>query len=218
MVGRPNANISLIFMIAGFYRFARVNCYNKNMKLIETFQKRKALVKGKAVHFRIDQVRLPNRKSATREYLDHPGAVAVVPLLPGNKIVLVRQFRYPVNEVTWELPAGKLAKGENPLSCVRRELQEETGYKGKHFKRLMSFWPTAAFANEVIHIYVAKDLKPGPNNPDDDEFIHAVVWPLSKALRAIRTGKIKDSKTIIGVLALTNLPGARDGRRTRGRN
>lgn len=169
----------------------------------EYFQKRTTTYQGRAVNFRIDQVRLPNGDFATREYLDHPGAVGVIPLLPGNKVVLVRQYRYPVKELTWELPAGKLSKGENPLSCVKRELQEETGFTARKIKKLISFWPTAAFATEVIHLYVATGLKPGPTNPDEDEFIDWQAWPLKKAWAAVRSGKIKDSKTIIGLLSLS---------------
>src|ERR1051326_7323418 len=115
------------------------------MKLKEFFHRRHHFFKGKAVNFRVDQVRLPNGKKATREYLDHPVAVAVIPLIGKNKVVMVRQYRHPVGEITWELPAGKLAKGESPLPCVRRELQEETGYTARRIKKLLSFWPTAAF-------------------------------------------------------------------------
>lgn len=163
--------------------------------------RRSRRVTGRAVAFNIDTVRLPNRKLAMREYLDHPGAVAVIPVLDRNRVVMVTQYRHPVQEITWELPAGKLDKGENPLSCVKRELQEETGYTAKKIRKLLSFWPTAAFANEIIHIYVAKSLTPGRHNPDDDEFLRCETWPLSKALRLVKTGKIKDSKTIIGLLA-----------------
>src|SRR5262249_47599320 len=141
------------------------------------------------------------QRPAMREYLDHPGAVAAIPILPSNKVVLVGQYRFPVRELTWELPAGKLGKHENPLSCVRRELQEETGYTAQRMKKLLTFWPTAAFANEVIHIYLAEGLKPGAHDPDEDEFLRCEAWPLEKAYRAIKTGRIRDSKTIIGLLA-----------------
>ncbi len=172
------------------------------MKLKEKFIRNLKHVAGKAVHFRIDEVRLPNGKRASREYLDHPGAVAVLAFPSPGKILMVKQFRHPVREVTWEIPAGKLAKGENPLACVKRELEEETGFKAGRIKRLISFWPTAAFANEVIHIYIATKLTKGVFNPDEDEFLGCEVWPVAKALRAIRSGKIKDSKTLIAVLAV----------------
>lgn len=168
--------------------------------MIEIKRKTLKYVMGKAVGFQIDQVILPNKKKAMREFLDHPGAVAVLPLLPHNKIIMVQQYRYPVREKTWEIPAGKLSRGENPLSCVKRELQEETGYTAKKFKRLLSFWPTAAFANEIIHLYVAKNLTPGKPHLDEDEFVETRIWTLSQAYKAIRSGRIKDSKTIIALL------------------
>ena len=212
MLGTFRSKNSFIFIGVRSYRFVKVNCYNYLMKLKEFFIKKNAHVHGKAVDFRVDQIRLPNGKKATREYLDHPGAVGVIPLIGKDKVVLVRQYRYPVKEVTWELPAGKLAKGEHPLPCVKRELQEETGYTAKKYKKLIAFWPTAAFANEVIHLYIATGLTSGQNNPDDDEFIDCAIWPLEKAYRAIQTGKIKDSKTIVGLLALSSFPRRRESR------
>ena len=170
------------------------------MELKEKFLRHKTLVKGNAVHFRIDEVRLPNGKTATREYLDHPGAVAVV-AAAGDRILMVRQYRHPVKQVTWEIPAGKLSRGENPLACVKRELEEETGFTARRVRRLVSYWPTAAFANEVIHIYVATGLKAGRANPDEDEFLTCAAVPLSKLYRDISAGRIRDSKTLIALMA-----------------
>ncbi|MBI5200214.1 MAG: NUDIX hydrolase [Elusimicrobia bacterium] len=168
---------------------------------VETCVKKREVHRGRSVNFRVDQVRLPNGNVAGREFLDHPGAVGVVPILPGGKILMVKQFRYPVGEVTYELPAGKLDHGENPLACVRRELKEETGYVAGSIKPLIRYWPTPAFANELLHLYVARKLKPGSMNPDDDEFVAPEAVPLAKALRWILSGRIKDSKTVIGILA-----------------
>lgn len=127
--------------------------------------RRREVYRGSSVNFRADLIRLPNGKTAIREFMDHPGAVAVVPLLPGGRVVLVRQYRYPVGETTYEIPAGKLHKGENRLACVRREMQEETGYTARSFKPLVAYWPTPAFANELIHIYVARGLTPREDEP-----------------------------------------------------
>ncbi len=170
------------------------------MKLKETFIRRKKEVRGRAVGFRIDEVRLPNRKTAVREYLDHPGAVAVVALL-GDAVLMVKQFRYPVGVETWEIPAGKLDRKEDPLACVHRELREETGYTAGRVRKLLSFWPTAAFANEVNHIYVADKLKPGEADPDEDEFLSCQAWPLKKLYSEMKKGRIRDSKTLIALLA-----------------
>ncbi|MCG3205318.1 MAG: Methanol dehydrogenase activator [Elusimicrobia bacterium] len=175
------------------------------MNLREKYIKRIKEIQGRAVGFRIDQVQLPNGHVANREYLNHPGAVAVLPIVAPGRIIMVRQFRHPVGEITLEIPAGKLDKGEMPLTCVKRELEEETGYKAGRIKKLLSFWPTAAFANEVIHVYVADKLFKGRFNPDEDEFLSCKVYSLKTLLRSIQQGKIKDSKTIIALLAYKNI-------------
>jgi ADP-ribose pyrophosphatase len=174
--------------------------------LRETFLRSKARTRGHAVDFRIDEIRLPNGKSAWREYLDHPGAVGVLPFLDPATVVLVRQYRYPVGETTLEIPAGKLDAGESPLPCVRRELAEETGYRARRIRPLLRFWPTPAFANEVLHLYVAEGLVAGPRRPDEDEFLDVVVLPLREALSLVRRSKIMDSKTVIALLAWAGGP------------
>ena len=167
--------------------------------------RRRRVHRGQAVDFWVDTVRLSSGKSATREYLGHPGAVAVVALCGGPPrdpdILLVRQHRYPVGETTLEIPAGKLDPGESPRPCARRELEEETGFRARRLTRLLTFWPTPAFANEIIHLFVATGLVPGRFAPDEDEQIEPVRWPLSRALNAIRRGRVQDSKTMIGLLA-----------------
>lgn len=172
-------------------------------RLVEKRVKKNTVYVGKAVDFCVDDVSLPNGGRATREYLDHPGAVAAVPVLPDGRIVLVRQYRYPVEEVTLEIPAGKFDKGstESADACLRRELKEETGYTSKKVRHLIDYWPTPAFANEVIRIFVAEDLTPGELSPDEDEFIEKVELPLEQALELMREGKIKDSKTLVALLA-----------------
>ena len=170
-------------------------------KLIETFVRRRQICQGGAVRFVIDRIRLPNGRLADREYLDHPGAVGVLPLLDRDTVVMVRQFRHPVGQITYEIPAGKLTRGEKPMSCLRRELQEETGYRAKRFKKLVSYWPTPAFSNELLHLYVAEGLTAGPVSPDEDEFLEVVLVPIQRALRWVFSGKIRDSKTIIALLA-----------------
>lgn len=176
--------------------------------LLEKSLRRRRVHRGLAVDFWSDTIRLPSGKTAVREYLGHPGAVAVVAVAGGPKdnpdLLLVRQYRYPVKEVTLEIPAGKINPGETPLRCVHRELEEETGFRARRLRRRLSFWPTPAFANEVIHIYEAQGLIPGRFAPDDDEFIEPVRVSLHRALRLIQTGRIKDSKTIIGLLAFAH--------------
>ncbi len=170
-------------------------------RLLETFVSRKTVYEGRMVDFVVDTVGLPNGKRATREFMDHPGAVGIVPFIDEDTIAMVRQYRHPVGEITLELPAGKLDAGEPVLACVRRELHEETGYAPRKLTHLLDYWPTCAFANEILHLYVAEGLTAGKRHPDDDEFLDVVRLPFARALEAVRTGRIKDSKTIIGLLA-----------------
>lgn len=177
--------------------------FDEDPRLGEKLVRRNTVYQGRSVDFRVDEIRLPNGATATREFLDHPGAVGIVPVLPGNKIVLVRQYRYPVGAVTLELPAGKFDKGsdESAEDCARRELREETGYAAKTLRPLITYWPTAAFANEILYLFIADRLIPGAVDPDEDEFIEKVELPLSKALALVKSGRIKDSKTVIGLLS-----------------
>lgn len=168
---------------------------------VETVIRRRPVHKGRAINFYVDKVRLPDGKAATREYVDHPGAVAVVAFRDSQTVVLVRQYRYPVGETTWEIPAGKLDAHETPRACVIRELREETGYTARRVRRLLTFWPAPAFSNERLHVYRADGLASGPMSPDDDEFIEAKPVPFKTALAWIRSGKIRDAKTTIGLLA-----------------
>jgi ADP-ribose pyrophosphatase len=171
----------------------------------ERFQKIAHQFAGNAVGFRADEIRLPDGRSRNREYLTHPGAVGVLAFASPSKILLVKQFRYPVGKFTYEIPAGKLAKGEDPLDCVRRELEEETGFVAGKVRKLLSYWPTAAFSNEVIHLYVAENLKATRMNPDDDEYIELTTVSPARLMTLIRQGKIQDSKTLICFLAWQSL-------------
>ena len=169
--------------------------------LIEMFVSKKTVWRGKAVNFDVDTVRLPNGKLATREYMSHPGAVGVVPFLDEDTIVMVRQYRHPVGEVTLELPAGKIDPRESVLACIKRELAEETGFTARKIIPLIRYWPTPAFADEILHLYVATGLTAGCVNTDEDEFLEVVTVPFKKAVEMVRRGKIRDSKTVVGLLA-----------------
>lgn len=174
---------------------------SRDAGLIEKFVGKKVVWRGNVIEFRVDTVRLPNGKLATREFMDHPGAVGVIPFVDKDTVVMVRQYRHPIGEVTLELPAGKLDKGESIMTCVRRELHEETGYTARRYRRLLQYWPTPAFANEILYLYVAEGLKAGKAHTDDDEFLHCVTVPFKKAVKMALSGEIKDSKTIIALLA-----------------
>lgn len=171
------------------------------MKLTNRYIERFAGVlhhyQGHAVGFRCDKVTVPHGQTAQREYLTHPGAVGVLAFPAPDKILLVKQYRYPVKEFTYEIPAGKLSKGEAPLSCVRRELEEETGYRAGKIVKMLSYWPTAAFSDEVIHLYIATRLTATRANPDADEFLEIVQWSPRRIEAQIRSGGLRDSKTLI---------------------
>jgi len=174
------------------------------MKLTNAYREKLSKVvfkkEGRVVGYQIDEVRLPDGKKATREFMMHPGAVGALAFASKNEILLVKQYRHPVRQFTYEIPAGKLGKGENPLACIKRELEEVTGYRAGKIRKTVHVWPTAAFSDEVIHLYVATDLKETRMNPDDDEFLELVRVTQKQMERLIQTGKIHDSKTLIAYL------------------
>ena len=176
---------------------------NDDKNLIEKEISSENVFDGVLLHVRKDEVELPNGHKSVREWIKHPGASSVIPLLPDNQIILVKQFRYPVGQVTLEVPAGKLdVEGEDPLVCAERELSEETGYTAGKIWKLTTIATTVGFSNEFIHLYAAKDLTPGKQHPDDDEFINTVKMPLTAALQLVESGKIIDAKSIISILLL----------------
>lgn len=156
---------------------------------------------GVLLHVRKDKVRLPNESIAYREWVKHPGASAVLPILPDGKLIFVRQYRYPVGEVTLEIPAGKLdSPDEDPLDCAVRELSEETGYSAEHIDKLATIATTVGFSDEKIHIYAANGMTRGKSHPDDDEFINTVLISMNDALDMIGDGRIYDAKSVVAVL------------------
>ena len=159
---------------------------------------------GVLLHVQRDTVRLPNGKETVREWIRHPGASSILPILPNGDIVLVKQYRYPVGKITLEVPAGKLDNNEDPLNCALRELEEETGYVADKIKKLTTIATTVGFSDELIHLYVAESLSAGRFNPDDDEFINVVKIPFAEALKKVESGEIFDVKTIISILMYAN--------------
>jgi NTP pyrophosphohydrolases including oxidative damage repair enzymes len=171
----------------------------------EQLIKKNIIYKGKAVDFYCDDIKLQNGQPAQREYLGHPGAVAVLPFLDQSNIILVKQYRYPIGKETYELPAGKLDIGESPEDCVKRELEEETGFRAKRIEKMLNFYPSTAFSNEVLHIFAAFGLIKGQSHPDEDEFVSAVIVNFKKAVNMVKSGEIMDSKTIIALLYFDNI-------------
>lgn len=157
--------------------------------------------RGNLLRIRLDTVALPNGEIANREIVDHPGAVAVVALTDDEQVVLVRQFRYAINALSLELPAGCLdVPGEEVATAARRELSEETGYVAARLDYLGRIHASPGFTSETTHLFVAQGLKAEPSMPNPDEFIELVTMPMADALALVRRGEIRDAKTIIGLL------------------
>jgi ADP-ribose pyrophosphatase len=189
-------------------KFARKILKNRKTQMskniFEKLVKRNKIYDGLAVNFFCDDVKLSNNAIAKREYVAHPGGAAILPFVDSKNIVLVKQYRYPINQITYEIPAGKIDKGETPIKCATRELKEETGYKAKRLEALLSFYPAAAFSTEILYIFAAFDIENGKENLDENEFLSKEIVGFKNAVKMIKTGKIKDSKTIIALLYFEN--------------
>ena len=184
---------------------------NKAMlHLTETLISSALLFKGNFLHAKRDTVRLPDGKEAAREYVVHPGAVVVVPLLDDGRVVLERQFRYPVGQVMVEFPAGKLDPGEDPLICGLRELQEETGYTASEWAYAGQMHLAIAYSTELIHIYFVRGLQAGPRKLDAGEFLDVFTEQAQCLLDWCLDGTVTDAKTLACALHLQNhLSGSR---------
>lgn len=170
------------------------------MKLYEKKISSKQIFDGKIVKLFVDEVELPNGQIATREIVRHPGAVCVVPLTSEGEVVMVKQFRYPFERVLLEIPAGKLEVGEDPLEAVKRELEEESGAVAGKIDHLGEMYTTVAIFDEVIQIYLARDLTFTNAHPDEDEFLEITKIPLSTLIDMVMKGEIRDAKTQIALL------------------
>ena len=176
--------------------------------LIEHRVQQEELLRGHFLHALRDTVRLPNQSLATREYVVHPGAVMVIPMLDtpeGLRLVMERQFRYPVGQVMTEFPAGKLDPGEDPWLCAQRELLEETGYSARQWARAGVLHPVIAYSTEVIEIWFAKDLSLGERQLDTDEFLDVFTASPAELMAACQQGLLTDAKTLTGLLWLQNV-------------
>ncbi|WP_028548752.1 NUDIX hydrolase [Paenibacillus sp. UNC451MF] len=158
------------------------------------------IFQGQVISLQVDTVRLPNGEMAKREIVKHPGAVAVL-ALKDDRMLVVEQYRKPLEKSQIEIPAGKLDPGEEPLEAAKRELEEETGFKAGSIKHIASFYTSPGFADEILHLYVADDLVKGEVHLDEDEFLECESITLEQAKEYIKEQRISDAKTITAVYA-----------------
>ena len=168
------------------------------MNLKETTVKKNYIYRGKIVNLRVDDALLPDGKPCKREIVEHGGGASVV-FLRGGDLLLVRQFRYAYGEELWEIPAGKLEKGEDPAVTAARELEEEAGFIPEKMTLLYTVYPTPGYTNEKIYIYRAEGVKEGRVHLDDGEFLTSAFYPLEKTAEMIERGEIKDAKTVVAI-------------------
>ena len=170
------------------------------MELIEKKISSEEIFDGVAIHLFRDEILLPNGNKGVREVVRHPGAVCVIPITDDGEVIFVNQFRYALDRVTLEVPAGKLERGEDPMEAALRELSEETGITAEKIEPLDALYTSPALIDEIIYMYIATGLSQGEQHLDDDEFVNAVKIPLNEAIDMVMSGKILDAKTQLIIL------------------
>ena len=177
----------------------------KKIKLEEKQIASKTVYQGRLLHVKEDQVELPNGKNSSREYIVHPGAVVILPLMDNGDVLLERQFRYPLQREFIEFPAGKIDLGEDVLTCGKRELLEETGYIAKEWHYLTTVYPCIGYSDEKLIYYLAKGLSYSGHQPDEDEFLEIFQIPFASALDRVKSGEICEAKTVVGLFWLEKI-------------
>ena len=184
------------------------NAEEENRRLREVRTGSEDVFDGIILHVQRDTVRLPNGNGAVREVIRHIGAVCVIPVLDNGDVIMERQFRYPLDRVILEIPAGKLdAPDEDRLSAIRRELREETGYTADSWQEIGPFHPAPAYSDEYITMYLARGLHKGEQDLDADEFLDVCTVPLKDLVQDVMDGKISDAKTQVCVLKAARILG-----------
>ena len=184
------------------------NTRDENGRLREIRTESEEIFDGLILHVQRDTVALPNGNSAVREVIRHIGAVCVIPVLENGDVIVERQYRYPLDRIILEIPAGKLdAPDEDRLSAIQRELREETGYTAGSWTVLGDFHPAPAYSDEFITMYMARDLKKGDRHLDEDEFLDVYTVPLKELVEDVMAGRISDAKTQVCVLKAARILG-----------
>lgn len=160
----------------------------------------KIIYRGRILEVREDEVRLPDGNTSRREYIVHPGAAVMLAMPDPQSVIIERQYRYALRTHVYELPAGKIDPGEDPLDTAKRELAEETGYRAREWRHLLTTYPVVGYSNERIELYLARDLEHVGNALDDGEFLDVLLMPLAEALGWVKLGRIREAKTIMGLL------------------
>lgn len=162
--------------------------------------KSEVVFKGRMIDVKVDEIEYKNGNTGFREVVSHPGGAAVVPVTDDGKVILISQFRYPFQTNMLEIPAGKLDENEDPMVCARRELEEETGYKTNYIEKLGAVVPTPGYCNEVLHLFLAKDLVAGDHSRDEgEESMEMFEFSFDEIENKIKSGEIQDSKTICAI-------------------
>jgi len=164
--------------------------------------KRNRVHEGRVFNTIVDEVEYPSGNRSVREVAEHSGGAVALAMFPDRRIILVNQHRYPFDEFIWELPAGKLNAGEEPLRCAQRELEEETGYRAAGWEKLTSIYTSPGFSSEVLHLFLARELTGGPGErrlEEGEQTMTVKILPIAEAVAMIGRGEIKDAKTICGI-------------------
>lgn len=164
---------------------------------------RKTIYRGRAIKLSVDKIKLKAHGVCQREIIEHAGSSVMIPELRPGIFLLVRQFRYAASGYIWEFPAGTISKGETPLACARRELEEETGYRAGKLIKLMDFYPSPGVSNEIMHLYLARGLRKTQSALEEDEFLEVHSFSGRQIGRMIESGAIRDAKTILGFYELS---------------
>ncbi|SHF93720.1 ADP-ribose pyrophosphatase [Fodinibius roseus] len=173
---------------------------NDTHKLIEQTLSSKEVFNGRLLHVYVDEVSLPDGSTSTREWIKHPGASAVLPVFENGDVMLVRQFRYPMSQIFYEVPAGKIDPDEEAGSTARRELREEAGLTCSHFQYIGQFYPGIGYSDELIHLYTAWDIESFDQQVDEDEFLLKERIPFREAVDMVHSGEITDGKSMVTLL------------------